>query len=162
VEDGDPESGETAVHLAKQFFTNAKDSLVRLFFFKSLNISMEFDITYRLLEIREERVNQLQKQKTKCKYKIMARDFIKKLHFTESEKRGIIVLENSNASADVSYLALSNLSQPEFSIYRVIKDFSSSLYKDDKYKFVNDIHISKWKSLYLTGFRRFPEICTGE
>ncbi|XP_060584590.1 G-protein coupled receptor GRL101-like isoform X3 [Ruditapes philippinarum] len=158
VEDGDPESGETAVHLAKQFFTNVKDSLVRLFFFRSLNISVDFDITFRLLEIREERVNQL--QKNECKYTTMARDFLKRLRFTKSEKRGIIVLENSNESAVVSSLALSNLSQPEFLVYRVIKDFSSSLYEDDKYKFVKDIHISKWKSLYWTGFRRFPEICT--
>ncbi|XP_060579941.1 uncharacterized protein LOC132736752 [Ruditapes philippinarum] len=158
VEDGDPETAETAVHLAKQFFTNAKDSLVRLFYFKSLNIPVEFDITLRLLEIREERVNQL--RKTECKYRTMSRDFFKRLHFTKSERRGVIVIENSNESAVVSSLALSNLSQPEFSIYRVVKDFSSSLYKNDKYKFVKDIHISKWRSLYWTGFRRFPEICT--
>jgi hypothetical protein len=160
VEDGDPESSETAVHLAKQFFTNAKDSLVRLFYFRSLNISVAFDITYRLLEIREESVNQL--RKTECKYTTMARDFLKRLRFTKSEKRGLIVLENSKESAVVSSLALSNLSQPKFSVYRVIKDFSSSLYEDAKYNFVKDIHISKWKSLYWTGFRRFPEICTGE
>ncbi|XP_060576074.1 uncharacterized protein LOC132733448 [Ruditapes philippinarum] len=158
VEDGDPESSETAVHLAKQFFTNAKDSLVRLFYFRSLNISVAFDITYRLLEIREESVNQL--RKTECKYTTMARDFLKRLRFTKSEKRGLIVLENSKESAVVSSLALSNLSQPEFSVYRVIKDFSSSLDEDDKYEFVKDIHISKWKSLFWTGFRRFPEICT--
>jgi hypothetical protein len=160
VEDGDPEIGETAVHLAKQFFTNTKDSLVRLFYFKSLNISFDFDITFRLLEIREERVNQI--RKTECKYKTMAQDFVKRLHFTKSERRGVIVIENSNESAVVSSLVLSNLSQPVFSIYRVVKDFSSSLYKDDKYKFVKDIHISKWRSLYWTGFRRFPEICAGE
>jgi hypothetical protein len=71
------------------------------------------------------------------------------------------MLENSDESSIVANLALSNLSEPAFSIYRVIKDFSLSLNKADRYKFVKDIHISKWSSLFSTGFRRFPEICTG-
>jgi hypothetical protein len=163
LEDEDSESRHTAIHLAKQFFTNTVNSIVRLFLFKSLNISMDFDITLRLLEIREEHVNQRSEieWETDCKYKTMARDFLKKLHFSKPERTAIIVLENSKESSTVASLALSNLSDPSFLIYRVIKDFSSSLHKNNTYKFVKDIHISKWSSLLWTGFRRFPEICTG-
>jgi hypothetical protein len=121
---------------------------------------MEFNITYRLIRIREEHVNQ--ERGSKCKYKTMARDFLKNLRFSKAGKRGIIVFENSNESSIVANLVLSNLSEPAFSIYRVIKDFNSSLYKHNVYKFVKDVHISKWSSLFSTGFRRFPEICKGE
>jgi hypothetical protein len=159
VEDTDSESKEAAVHLAKQFFTSTEKSIVRLFYFKNRHITIETDITYRLLEIREERVNP--ERKTECKYKTLARDLFKKLQFSKSETRAFIMLENSDESSIVANLALSNLSEPAFSIYRVIKDFSLSLKKADIYKFVKDIHISKWSSLFSTGFRRFPEICTG-
>jgi hypothetical protein len=123
---------------------------------------MKFDIEYRLLEIKVERVTRGQGTvETGCKFKTMARDFLKQLKFTKLEKRAIIVLESSIESSVVASLVLSNISEPSFSIYRVIKDFSSSLYKDNRYKFVKDIHISKWSSLFSIGFRRFPEICTG-
>jgi hypothetical protein len=112
------------------------------------------------LEIKEKHFNQY--QVPECKYKTMARDLLKQLHFSKPGKRAIIVLENSDESAIVSSLALSNLSEPEFSIFRVVKDFSSTLYKDNIYNFVKDIHISKWSSLFSIGFRRFPEICTGK
>jgi hypothetical protein len=123
---------------------------------------MKFDIDYRLLEINIERVNREQKTKeTGCKFKTMARDILKTLKFSKPEKRAIIVLENSIESSVVANLALSNISEPSFSIYRLIKHFSSSLYKENRYKYVKDIHISKWSSLFSIGFRRFPEICTG-
>ncbi|XP_060554645.1 G-protein coupled receptor GRL101-like [Ruditapes philippinarum] len=122
---------------------------------------MKFDIDYRLLEINIERVTGEHKTKeTGCTFKTMARDFLKKLQFSKPEKRAIIVLENSIESSVVASLALSNISEPSFSIYRLIKDFSSSLHKDNRYKYVKDIHISKWSSLFSIGFRRFPEICT--
>ncbi|XP_060562539.1 G-protein coupled receptor GRL101-like [Ruditapes philippinarum] len=148
------------MHLAKQFFTNSDSNIVRLFYFKILHREMKFDIDYRLLEINIERVTVEQKIKeTGCNFKTMARDFLKKLQFSKPEKRAVIVLENSIESSVVASLALSNISEPSFSIYRLIKDFSSSLYKDNRYKYVKDIHISKWSSLFSIGFRRFPEIC---
>ncbi|XP_060604850.1 G-protein coupled receptor GRL101-like [Ruditapes philippinarum] len=161
VEDGGSESREAAMHLAKQFFTNNENNIVKLFNFNILHRKMKFDIEYRLLEIKVERVTREQGiEETGCKFKTMARDFLKQLKFSELEKRALIVLENSIESSVVASLVLSNISEPSFSIYRVIKDFSSSLYKDNRYKFVKDIHISKWSSLFSIGFRRFPEICT--
>ncbi|XP_060587650.1 G-protein coupled receptor GRL101-like, partial [Ruditapes philippinarum] len=157
VEEDNSETRETAMHLAKQFITSTEKSIVKLFYFKSLPRPMDFNITYRLIRIREEHVNQ--EWESKCKYKTMARDFLKNLQFSKAGKRGIIVFENSNESSIVANLVLSNLSEPAFSIYRVIKDFNSSLYKHNVYKFVKDVHISKWSSLFSTGFRRFPEIC---
>jgi hypothetical protein len=162
VEDEDSESRDAAMHLAKQFFTNSENNIVKLFNFNILHRNMKFDIEYRLLEIKVERVTREQGiEETGCKFKTMARDFLKQLKFSELEKRALIVLENSIESSVVASLVLSNISEPSFSIYRVIKDFSSSLYKDNRYSFVKDIHISKWSSLFSIGFRRFPEICTG-
>ncbi|XP_060590814.1 G-protein coupled receptor GRL101-like [Ruditapes philippinarum] len=158
VEDSDSESEETAMHLAKQFFTSTEKSIVRLFYFKRLHSSIETDITDSMLEIRKERVNS--ECETECKYETLPADLLKNLQFSKSEKRAIIMLENSDESSIVTELALSNLSEPVFSIYRVIKDFSLSLYKTERYKFVKDIHIRTWSSLFSTGFRRFPEICT--
>ncbi|XP_060601496.1 G-protein coupled receptor GRL101-like isoform X2 [Ruditapes philippinarum] len=161
VEDEDSESRDAAMHLAKQFFTNSENNIVKLFNFNILHRKMKFDIEYRLLEIKVERVTREQGiEETGCKFKTMARDFLKQLKFSELEKRALIVLENSIESSVVASLVLSNISEPSFSIYRVIKDFSSSLYKDNRYRFVKDIHISKWSSLFSIGFRRFPEICT--
>jgi hypothetical protein len=159
VEDSDSESEETAMHLAKQFFTSTEKSIVRLFYFKRLHSSIETDITDSMLEIRKERVNS--ECETECKYETLPTDLLKNLQFSKSEKRAIIMLENSDESSIVTELALSNLSEPAFSIYRVIKDFSLSLYKTERYKFVKDIHIRTWSLLFSTGFRRFPEICTG-
>jgi hypothetical protein len=161
VEEENSESRETAMHLAKQFFTSTENSIVRLFHFKSLHKTFASDITYRLLNIREERVNHGHGT-TGCRYRTIARDFLKKLQFSKTKNQAIIILENSNESSIISSLVLSNISETEFLIYRVIKDYNSSVYKDDKYKVAKDIHINKWSTLFLTGFRRFPEICTGE
>ncbi|XP_060589660.1 G-protein coupled receptor GRL101-like, partial [Ruditapes philippinarum] len=165
VEDEGSESREAAIHLAKQLYTHSEKNIVKLFYFTTLHRQMKFDIEYRLLEIKVARVTREQGiEETGCKFKAMARDFLKQLKFYKKKgrknKRALIVLENSIESSVVASLVLSNISEPSFSIYRVIKDFSSSLYKDNRYRFVKDIHISKWSSLFSIGFRRFPEICT--
>ena len=163
MDDDDNESKEIARNLANQFFTSMDKSIVKLLYFSSLQPSMKFDLTYRLLEIHEERLRQNYEREITCTYKTLARDLLKKLQFSKLKtKQAFVVLENSEESSNVANLTLFNISQPAFSIYRVLKDFNSSLYKENQFKFVKDIHISKWRSLASIGYRRFPEICEGK
>ncbi|XP_053389711.1 uncharacterized protein LOC123562081 [Mercenaria mercenaria] len=150
------ESKTAAVSLAKQFFTSR--SIVRLLFYKSQPRLKDFTLTHRVLEIQEERVSQF--NEIKCRYKSAARDLLRKLQFSKTHSNGIVFIEDSMESSIVAQLLLSNLSKPAFSIYRIIKDYSLALNKPNLYKFVKDVHISRWGSLLSTGYRLFPEICT--
>ena len=161
MEDDDFESKEAAKKLAYQFFMSRQESIVKLFYFRILYREMTFGITYRLLEIKEERLINKRRSEVTCRYKTLARDFLKRLKFSKLKSRGVIIFENSEESSTVANLILSNLSRPPFVIYRVIQDFSFSLDKKDRYKFVKDIHIRKWRNLVSIGYRSFPEICTG-
>ncbi|XP_053400437.1 G-protein coupled receptor GRL101-like [Mercenaria mercenaria] len=150
------ESKTAAVSLAKQFFTSR--SVVRILFYKSQPRLKDFTLTHRVLEIQEERVSQF--KEIKCRYKSTARDLLRKLQFSKKHSNGIVFIESSMESSKVAQLLLSNLSKPAFSVYRIIKDYSRSLNKPNFYKFVKDVHISRWDSLLSTGYRLFPEICT--
>jgi hypothetical protein len=56
VEGEGSESREAAMHLAEQFFTKNKNIIVKLFNFNILDRKIKFDIEYRLLEIKVERL----------------------------------------------------------------------------------------------------------
>ncbi|XP_060608438.1 uncharacterized protein LOC132760476 [Ruditapes philippinarum] len=119
VEDEGSESREAAMHLAEQFFTNSEKNIVKLFNFNILHRKMKFDIEYRLLEIKVERVTREHGiEETGCKFKTMARDFLKQLNFSELEKRALIVLENSIESSVVASFPKATIVPPCVGKYR--------------------------------------------
>ena len=137
VDDDDKESKEIARTLARQFFTSVDKSIVKLLYYRNVHISMKFDFTYRFLEIRETHLLNNYEHDPECVYRTLARDLFKKLRFTKLEtKSRFVMLVNSEESSIVANLTLFNLSQPEFAIYRVIKDSNSSIYKEGQFKFV--------------------------
>jgi hypothetical protein len=91
----------------------------------------------------------------------MARNFLPSLQFENDVGKFLIFIEDSAESSTVARIMFSNIYRPEFTIYRVIRNFSFLTNLDHTYEFVKDVRINKWSSLHSIGYRHFPEICKG-
>jgi hypothetical protein len=150
------QSKKAAELLAKQF--KHGDIKVRLLYYQARTGLDNFPLIHRLLKVRERNIDELSSD---CKYKTMARNLLPSLKFKNIETKFVIFIEDSVESSTVAEIMFSNISRPEFTIYRVIRNLSFLTNIKHTYEFVKDVRINKWSSLHSIGYRHFPEICTG-
>ncbi|XP_060607609.1 G-protein coupled receptor GRL101-like [Ruditapes philippinarum] len=150
-------SKRAAALLAKQF--KHGNNKVRILSYQAKTRLDDFPLIHRLLEIREENIDSFDALSSDCTYKTMARNFLPSLQFKNDVGKFLIFIEDSVESSTVARIMFSNIYRPEFTIYRVIRNFSFLTNLDHTYEFVKDVRINKWSSLHSIGYRHFPEIC---
>ncbi|XP_053380931.1 G-protein coupled receptor GRL101-like isoform X1 [Mercenaria mercenaria] len=163
IHDEESSNGPPIAKFARQFSTH--ENIVRILGYKASRPLQAFGISKIFLEIRDKEINHVPDIETsfECRYKIMARELLESIQFTNDEIKGIIIIQSSEISKEVINEMLEKVffSEPDFRIYKVNENFNTSYASKVHIPIskVFDVRVKRWRVLAGIGAEYFSEIC---
>lgn len=145
---------------AKQFKT--KTNIVRLLKFVSTQPLQDFNLDDEVLQITDTEIQPMStlNRMQECKYKVLARKFLKYIGLSANKSRGILFIGDHTDSLFTTIFKNAIPDGLNLTLYRVMESPKTGL-KIDSIPHVRDVLIRRWTLLNTIGARYFPDICKG-